>query len=73
MKGELYPARSCMHRQMGPMDSCDTCAGRGYYSREIANPDGPTFLWSKEVADYYDSEEVYCDCPCGIERRKVER
>lgn len=34
MRGELYPDRNGAHRQMGPLDSCDTCSGRGWYDTE---------------------------------------
>lgn len=64
LKREVYPNRSVIHKNMGPPDSCERCNGRGWYPREIPNPDGS--------GDYYDSEEVYCDCPCGQERNRIE-
>lgn len=34
MKGDVHPNRSCIHRYMGPVDSCDKCGGRGYFIDE---------------------------------------
>jgi hypothetical protein len=72
VKGEVYPARNVLHRNMGPLDSCEKCHGRGWYPQEIPNPAGPSFSGHPTIPDYYDSEEVYCDCPCGEARKKIE-
>lgn len=52
----LYENRTALHRQMGPPESCDRCHGRGYHP----SPDED------------DPRDVYCDCACGDERRRVE-
>jgi len=56
----LYPYRTGVHRNMGPPDSCDKCAGRGWHHELLAG------------SDSYDAREVYCDCECGVERKRLE-
>lgn len=55
----LYPDRNLMHRYMAPPESCDRCHGRGWYPEEVSDDPG-------------DCHEVYCQCPAGVERQRLE-
>ncbi len=61
MKGEVWPNRTIFNQFMGPPDSCDICNGRGWYDREESDPD---------LSEWY--YEVFCECPCGVERQRIE-
>ena len=50
--------RHCMHKRMLPIDSCDTCGGRGWYETD---PEGPD-----------EGRERYCACGAGALRRRVD-
>lgn len=51
-----YPNRNILHKYMAPPGSCEKCNGRGHH------PSG----------DENDPRDVFCDCPAGEERRRVE-
>lgn len=60
---KTYPDRHCAHRYMAPPESCLSCNGRGYTYEVVPGTEN----------DYIpDSREVYCKCPAGDERRRVE-
>ena len=59
----LYPDRNALHKYMAPPESCPECHGRGWYVEETEETRGD---WIP------DTREVYCSCPAGVERRRVE-
>lgn len=52
----VHPNRTALHKYMAPADSCSRCHGRGYHPSPDEN----------------DPTDLYCDCPAGDERRRVE-
>ena len=55
----LYENRSALHRYMATPESCDRCHGRGWHPETVSD-------------DPDDLHEVYCQCPAGDERKRVE-
>ena len=63
--GQVYPDRHAGHRQMGPTESCARCHGTGV--RVHVDED-----WNGDVYNC-DYDEVYCACPCGQLKQRLER